>query len=46
MRRSSHGVAHVEAFVVPYHWIVGESYEIRLLLSTGDTVDYEIEDAA
>jgi zinc transporter, ZIP family len=35
----------VEAFVVPYHWIAGESYEIRLLLSTGDTVDYELEDA-
>jgi zinc transporter, ZIP family len=36
----------VEAFVVPYHWITGESYEIRLMLSTGNTVDYEIEDAA
>jgi hypothetical protein len=35
----------VEAFVVPYHWIAGESYEIRLLLSTGHTVDFEIEDA-
>jgi zinc transporter, ZIP family len=35
----------VEAFVVPYHWIEGESYEIRLMTSTGDTVDYEIEDA-
>jgi hypothetical protein len=31
---------------VPYHWIRGESYEIRLMLSTGGTVDYEIEEAA
>jgi hypothetical protein len=36
----------VEAFVVPYRWIRGESYEIRLLTSTGRTVDYEIEEAA
>jgi hypothetical protein len=36
----------VEAFVLPYHWIKGESYEIRLLLSTGRTVDFEIEEAA
>ena len=35
----------IEAFVVPYHWINGESYEIRLMTSTGETVDYEIEDA-
>jgi hypothetical protein len=35
----------IEAFVVPYHWIAGESYEIRLMLSTGHTVDFEIEDA-
>jgi zinc transporter, ZIP family len=31
---------------VPYRWIKGESYEIRLMLSTGGTVDYEIEEAA
>jgi zinc transporter, ZIP family len=31
---------------VPYHWIKGENYEIRLMLSTGRTVDYELEDAA
>jgi hypothetical protein len=31
---------------VPYHWIKGESYEIRLMLSTGRTVDYEVEDAS
>jgi zinc transporter, ZIP family len=36
----------VEAFVVPYHWISGESYEIRLMTSTGSTVDSEIDDAA
>jgi zinc transporter, ZIP family len=36
----------VEAFVVPYHWIRGESYEIRLMTSTGSTVDSEIEDAS
>jgi hypothetical protein len=36
----------VEAFVVPYQWIRGESYEIRLLTSTGRSVDYEIEEAA
>ena len=35
----------VEAFVVPYHWVAGETYEIRLLLSTGRTVDFEIEEA-
>jgi zinc transporter, ZIP family len=35
----------IEAFVVPYHWINGESYEIRLMTSSGETVDYEIEDA-
>jgi zinc transporter, ZIP family len=35
----------VEAFVVPYHWIKGENYEIRLMTSSGRTVDYEIEDA-
>ena len=31
---------------VTYDWIKGENYEIRLLLSTGRTVDYELEDAA
>jgi hypothetical protein len=36
----------VEAFVVPYDWIKGESYEIRLMTSTGSTVDYEIEEAS
>jgi zinc transporter, ZIP family len=35
----------IEAFVVPYHWIQGENYEIRLMTSTGSTVDSEIEDA-
>ncbi|HKC23082.1 MAG TPA: hypothetical protein VKB64_11275 [Gaiellaceae bacterium] len=36
----------VEAFVVPYHWIRGENYEIRLMTSTGSTVDSEIDDAS
>jgi ZIP family zinc transporter len=36
----------VEALVVPYDWIKGESYEIRLMTSTGSTVDYEIEEAS
>jgi hypothetical protein len=35
----------VEAFVVLYPWIRGESYEIELLTSNGHTVDYEIEEA-
>jgi zinc transporter, ZIP family len=30
---------------VAYPWIDGESYEVRLMTSTGDTVDYEVEDA-
>jgi ZIP family zinc transporter len=36
----------VEAFVVLYDWIRGENYDIRLMTSTGTTVDYEIEEAA
>ena len=36
----------VEAFVVLYPWIRGENYDIRLMTSTGRTVDYEIEEAA
>ena len=36
----------VEAVVISYPWIRGESYEIRVLTSTGSTVDYEIEAAA
>jgi zinc transporter, ZIP family len=36
----------VEAFVVLYDWIRGENYDIRLMTSTGRTVDYEIEEAA
>jgi ZIP family zinc transporter len=35
----------VEAIVVFYPWIKGESYELELLTSTGATVDYEIEEA-
>jgi zinc transporter, ZIP family len=36
----------VSTVTVPYHWIKGENYEIRLMLSTGRTVDYELEDAS
>ena len=36
----------VEAFVVFYRWIRGENYDIRLMTSSGRTVDYELEDAA
>jgi len=30
---------------VSYPWISGESYEVRLMTSTGATIDYELEDA-
>jgi hypothetical protein len=30
---------------VSYPWITGESYEVRLMTSTGATIDYELEDA-
>lgn len=36
----------VEAFVVFYQWIRGENYDIRLMTSSGRTVDFELEDAA
>jgi ZIP family zinc transporter len=35
-----------ERITVSYPWIDGEAYEVRLLTSTGSTIDYEIEDAA
>jgi len=34
-----------ERITVSYPWITGESYEVRLLTSTGATIDYELEDA-
>jgi zinc transporter, ZIP family len=34
-----------ERITVSYPWIDGESYEVRLLTSTGATIDYELEDA-
>jgi zinc transporter, ZIP family len=34
-----------ERIVISYPWISGESYEIELLLASGDAVEYEIEDA-
>jgi hypothetical protein len=39
-------VGTMSTVTVPYHWIKGENYEIRLMLSTGRTVDYEVEDAS
>jgi zinc transporter, ZIP family len=30
---------------IEYPWIDGQSYEIELLMSTGTSIDYEIEDA-
>jgi hypothetical protein len=35
----------IEAIVVFYPWIEGESYDLELLTSTGATVGYEIEEA-
>jgi zinc transporter, ZIP family len=35
----------VEAIVLSYPWIAGESYDIELMTATGRTVDYEVEDA-
>ena len=40
--RSSGSTARV---TVSYPWISGESYEVRLMTSTGATIDYELEDA-
>jgi ZIP family zinc transporter len=34
-----------ERITVSYPWITGESYEVRLLTSSGATIDYELEDA-
>jgi len=47
-RTSSRAVppGDIEAIVVSYPWIPGESYDIELLTSTGRTVGYEIEEAA
>ncbi len=35
-----------ERITVSYPWIMGEAYEVRLMTSTGATIDYEIEEAA
>jgi ZIP family zinc transporter len=35
-----------ERITVSYPWISGEAYEVRLMTSTGSTIDYEIEEAA
>ena len=34
-----------ERLTVPYPWIRGETYDVRLMTSTGATVAYEIADA-
>jgi hypothetical protein len=39
-------VGTTSTVTVPYHWIKGENYEIRLMLSTGRTLDYEVEHAS
>jgi zinc transporter, ZIP family len=35
----------VERITISYPWVPGESYDIELLLSSGDAVEYEVEDA-
>ena len=35
-----------ERITVSYPWIVGEAYDVRLMTSTGATIDYAIEEAA
>jgi zinc transporter, ZIP family len=35
-----------ERIVIHYPWIRGEAYDIELMISTGRTVGYEIEEAA
>ena len=47
-RQSQHVLnpGDAERITVSYPWISGESYELRLLTSTGATIDYELEDAA
>jgi len=35
-----------ERITVPYPWIRGEAYDIELMLASGRTVDYGIEEAA
>ena len=35
-----------ETITLTYPWIRGENYDVRLMTSTGRTVDYEIEEAA
>ncbi len=34
-----------ERILVSYPWIRGESYDVRLMLSSGATIEYQIEDA-
>jgi hypothetical protein len=39
------GTPGSDDIAIDYPWIEGQSYEIRLLTSTGSSVDFEIEDA-
>jgi len=34
-----------ERITVSYPWVRGESYDVELLLSSGEAVEYEVEDA-
>jgi ZIP family zinc transporter len=44
--QSSLNPGDAERITVSYPWIIGEAYEVRLMTSTGATIDYEIEEAA
>ena len=39
------GPGDAERILVSYPWVRGESYDVRLMMSSGATVEYEIEDA-
>ena len=34
-----------ERITISYPWVEGESYDIELMLGSGDAVEYEVEDA-
>ncbi|MFY9580434.1 MAG: hypothetical protein WAQ33_14050 [Gaiellaceae bacterium] len=40
------GAPGTAELAIDYPWIVGESYDIELLTSTGSSVDFAIEDAS
>jgi len=43
--RRAVGPGDAESILVSYPWVRGESYDVRLMMSSGATVEYEIEDA-